>query len=165
MLHFPEALEQPEIARRRLAFDEFLQLQLEIQKRRKNFQSKAQALSCAGDNHLIKPFLARLGFKLTEAQTLVLREMRKDMSGAHPMRRLLQGDVGAGKTVVAACCALMTIESGFRVALMAPTEILAEQHFLNFSRWFQPLNIAVELVTSGHKTPATRPASPQNSRR
>ena len=81
----------------------------------------------------MKPFLAGLGFKLTDAQTNVLREIRADMRGAHPMRRLLQGDVGSGKTVVAACAALMALESGFNVALMAPTEILAEQHFRNFT--------------------------------
>src|SRR5262249_22673976 len=88
-----------------------------------------------------------LGFKLTKSQTVVLQQMRKDMSGQHPMRRLLQGDVGSGKTVVAACCALMAIESGYDVALMAPTEILAEQHFANFSKWLQPLGIAVALRT------------------
>ena len=93
----------------------------------------------AATTGIIKPFLARLGFKLTGAQTKVLREIRADMGGAHPMRRLLQGDVGSGKTAVAACTALMALESGFNVALMAPTEILAEQHFQNFrnglNRW------------------------------
>jgi ATP-dependent DNA helicase RecG len=152
MLHFPEKEDEPEIARRRLALDELLELQLEIQTRRRNLETKAQAWPCAGDNHLIKPFLGRLGFKLTDAQTKVLREMRKDMAGPHPMRRLLQGDVGSGKTVVAACCALMALESGFNVALMAPTEILAEQHFLTFSKWLQPLGLHVELQTGTYKT-------------
>jgi ATP-dependent DNA helicase RecG len=81
----------------------------------------------------------------------VLRELRKDMSGSHPMRRLLQGDVGSGKTVVAACCALMALESGYHVALMAPTEILAEQHYLNFSKWFEPLGVTVGLWTGSRK--------------
>jgi ATP-dependent DNA helicase RecG len=163
MTHFPETLAEPERARQRLALDEFVELQLQIQRRRKNFESKSQALRCLGDNHLIKPFLAQLGFTLTEAQTRVLRDMRKDMSGVHPMRRLLQGDVGSGKTVVAACCALMAMESGYNVAIMAPTEILAEQHFLNFGHWFKPLKISVELLTSSHKTPGasfTRPEGP-----
>src|SRR5207244_7820891 len=101
---------------------------------------------------LINPFLGRLGFKLTGAQTRVLREIRKDLAGAHPMRRLLQGDVGSGKTVVAACSALIALESNHNVALMAPTEILAEQHFLNFSRWFGALGIRVELRTGSVKT-------------
>jgi len=74
------------------------------------------------------------------------------MGGAHPMRRLLQGDVGSGKTAVAACSALMALESGFNVALMAPTEILAEQHFRNFTKWFEPLGVKVELQTGSRKT-------------
>ena len=152
MIHFPETMAEPELARRRLALDEFIELQCHIQHRRRNFESKAQGLPCGGDNHLIKPFLAQLGFKLTPAQTKVLRELRQDMSGRHPMRRLLQGDVGSGKTAVAAGCALMALESGYNVALMAPTEILAEQHFLNFSKWLRPLGVGVELQTGSHKT-------------
>jgi ATP-dependent DNA helicase RecG len=151
LLHFPAEEKDIEIARRRLALDEFIELQRQLRLRRKNFETRAQALPCGGDNRLIKPFLARLGFKLTGAQTSVLRQIRKDMSGPHPMRRLLQGDVGSGKTVVAACSALMAIESGFNVALMAPTEILAEQHFRNFQRWFEPLGVRVELRTGTHK--------------
>jgi ATP-dependent DNA helicase RecG len=152
MIHFPEELADVEIARQRLALDEFVVLQLQIQSRRKKFEANVKALPCGGDNRLMKPFLAQLGFKLTAAQTNVLREIRADMSGAHPMRRLLQGDVGSGKTAVAACSALMAIESGFNVALMAPTEILAEQHFRNFSKWFAPFGIKVELQTGSQKS-------------
>ena len=152
MIHFPEELTDVEIARQRLALDEFVALQLQIQSRRKNFEALSKALPCGGDNRLMKPFLAQLGFKLTAAQTIVLREIRHDMGGAHPMRRLLQGDVGSGKTAVAACSALMAIESRFNVALMAPTEILAEQHFRNFHKWFEPLGIKVELQTGSRKT-------------
>jgi ATP-dependent DNA helicase RecG len=157
MIHFPEELTDVEIARQRLALDEFVALQFQIQSRRKKFEASAKALPCGGDNRLMKPFLTQLGFKLTAAQTNVLKEIRADMGGAHPMRRLLQGDVGSGKTAVAACSALMAIESGFNVALMAPTEILAEQHFRNFSKWFEPLGIKVELQTGSRKTfqPAT----------
>jgi ATP-dependent DNA helicase RecG len=151
MIHFPEELSDMEIARQRLALDEFVELQLRIQARRKKFETNVKALPCGGDNRLMKPFLARLGFKLTESQTKVLREIRADMGGAHPMRRLLQGDVGSGKTVVAACSALMAIESGCNVALMAPTEILAEQHFANFKKWFGPLGIPVEMQTGSRK--------------
>ena len=174
MIHFPEELTDVEIARRRLALDEFVELQIQIQSRRKNFEAKSSALPCGGDNRLMKSFLSRLGFKLTGAQTSVLKEIRADMSGAgvsparselaihrrdacataaaHPMRRLLQGDVGSGKTVVAACSALMALESGFNVALMAPTEILAEQHFRNFQKWFEPLGVKVEIQTGSKKT-------------
>jgi ATP-dependent DNA helicase RecG len=172
MIHFPEEMTDVEIARRRLALDEFVELQIQIQSRRKKFEAVSKALPCGGDNRLMKPFLAQLGFKLTGAQTGVLKEIRADMGGLHPMRRLLQGDVGSGKTVVAACSALMALESGFNVALMAPTEILAEQHFRNFQKWFEPLGVNVELqtgsrktsdawrVTSGEKNPVTRHQSP-----
>ncbi len=151
-LHFPETLDAASLARKRLALDEFLELQIQIQRRRRNFESKSSSLPCGGDNRLIKPFLAALGFKLTAAQTRVLREIRSDLRGAHPMRRLLQGDVGSGKTVVAACAALMALESGFDVALMAPTEILAGQHFRNFTKWFEPLGIKVHLQSGSRKT-------------
>ncbi len=162
MIHFPEELTDVEIARQRLALDEFIVLQLQIQARRKKFEASATALPCHGDNRLMKPFLAQLGFKLTEAQTRVLREIRADMggqpspkssgsTGAHPMRRLLQGDVGSGKTAVAGCAALMALESGFNVVLMAPTEILAEQHFRNFTKWLEPLGVKVLLQTGSRK--------------
>jgi ATP-dependent DNA helicase RecG len=159
MVHFPEAVDDIETARRRLALDEFISLQRDIQLRRKKFEAKAQARPCVGDNHFIKPFLARLGFSLTDAQTRVLRELRKDMAGTHPMRRLLQGDVGSGKTAVAACCALMALESSYNVALMAPTEILAEQHYQNFKNWFAPLGIEVHLQTGSHKSTASAPSA------
>jgi ATP-dependent DNA helicase RecG len=157
LLHFPETFEELETARRRLALDEFTELQLAIQRRRRLFEAKARALPCGGDNRLIKPLLARLGFKLTGAQTAVLREIRADMRGRHPMRRLLQGDVGSGKTVVAACTALMALESGYSAALMAPTEILAEQHYVNLRDWFEPLGVRVELQTGSRKTAGNRP--------
>ncbi|HMJ90066.1 MAG TPA: ATP-dependent DNA helicase RecG, partial [Candidatus Acidoferrum sp.] len=151
MLHFPEELHDAELARQRLALDEFLCVQVEIQRRRRNLEANARAPVCPGTNALMKPFLARLGFDLTGAQTRVLREVRKGMSSTVPMRRLLQGDVGAGKTAVAACAALMAIESGRNAALMAPTEILAEQHFANFRRWFEPLGVSVALQTGARK--------------
>jgi ATP-dependent DNA helicase RecG len=160
MIQFPEEFSDVEIARRRLALDEFVVLQKQIRERRKKFEANAHALPAGGDNHFIKPFLSALGFKLTEAQARVLREIRADMRGEHPMRRLLQGDVGSGKTAVAACAALMALESGFNVALMAPTEILAEQHFRNFEKWFRPLGVKVELQTGSRKTSNTQHPAP-----
>ena len=156
MLHFPADPAQPERARRRLALDECIDLQLAIQRRRRNLQANAKGILCGGDNRLVRPFLRELAFELTGAQTRVLRELRKDLSGPFPMRRLVQGDVGSGKTVVAACCALMTLESGFNVALMAPTEILAGQHFATFRKWFEPLGVRVELQTGSRKTADVR---------
>lgn len=150
-LHFPDSMEEVEKAIRRLAFDEFFDLQIKLQKRRAALLKNARGLNCSGDNSLIKPFLSNLGFKLTEAQIRVLREIRRDLGSGVPMRRLLQGDVGSGKTVVAACASLMTIESGFNVVMMAPTEILAQQHYKNFSRWFEPLGIRVFMLTGSIK--------------
>jgi ATP-dependent DNA helicase RecG len=150
-LHFPAELDDAEEARRRLALDELIELQRAIQQRRRNLEAQTRALPCGGDNRLMKPFLRQLGFNPTTAQTKVLREIRADLSGAVPMRRLLQGDVGSGKTLVAACAALMALESGFNVVLMAPTEILAEQHFQTFCRWFMKLDIPVLLRTGTHK--------------
>src|SRR5258706_179937 len=164
LIHFPEETEDIELARRRLALDEFVGLQRQIQLRRRNFETKSQAFPCGGDNHLMKPVLAQLGFKLTAAQTSVLRELRKDLAGPHPMRRLLQGDVGSGKTAVAACCALMALESGYNVALMVPTEILAEQHFRNFTKWFTPLGVPVELQTGSQKTAPSPKSKVQSSK-
>ncbi len=152
LLHWPLKMDDTEIARRQLALDELIELQHAIQLRRKKLEANSRGLPCSGNNKFIRKFLAQLGFQLTAAQTKVLREIRADMGGAHPMRRLLQGDVGSGKTVVAACTALMALESGFDVALMAPTEILAEQHYQNFRKWLSPLGIAVELLTGSVKT-------------
>lgn len=157
-LHFPLTPADADLARKRLALDEFIALQLNIQSRRQTLESRARPIPCGGDNRMIRPFLASLPFRLTESQTQVLREIRADLSGDIPMRRLLQGDVGSGKTVVAACAAIMAIESGWRVALMAPTEILAGQHFASFVRWFSPLNLGVALRTgSEQKAPTAEP--------
>jgi ATP-dependent DNA helicase RecG len=156
LIHFPEEMPDVEIGRNRLAIDEFVEMQLAIQRRRRNLERNARGLPCAGDNRWIKPFLGALGFHLTESQTKVLREIRRDMGGQLPMRRLLQGDVGSGKTVVAACTALMALESGNDVALMAPTEILASQHERAFRQWLEPLGITVELRTGSARGPAER---------
>ncbi len=155
MLHFPQELSDVEIARQRLAFDEYIELQRALRLRRKKLEARARPLPCAGDrNRLIKPFLAGLRFQLTASQTKVLREIRRDVAGPAPMRRLLQGDVGSGKTVVAACAMLMALECGADAALMAPTEILAEQHAQNFRRWLEPLGVRVEILTGSRKTVA-----------
>lgn len=164
VLHFPAEIADAERARRRLALDEFVALQLEIQRRRQNLERNARAFPCGGDNRLMKPFLAALGFKMTGAQVRVLRELRADLAGPVPMRRLLQGDVGSGKTVVAAGAALMALESGCDVALMAPTEILAAQLHRNLAGWFGPLGIAVDLRTANHR-PGAEPGPPSGELR
>ncbi len=161
LLHFPEEMSDVEIARQRLALDEYIELQLALRRRRQKLEALAHPLPCAGDhNRLIKPFLAGLGFALTASQTRVLREIRRDMAGPAPMRRLLQGDVASGKTVVAACAMLMALECGADAALMAPTEILAEQHGQNFRRWMEPLGVGVEVLTGSSKTGAAGASLP-----
>ncbi|HYE31008.1 MAG TPA: ATP-dependent DNA helicase RecG [Methylomirabilota bacterium] len=152
LLHMPPEIEDAERARARLALEELLRLQLELKRRRKAMEAKANSPVCGGSNDLIRPFLAKLPFKLTSSQTAVLKEIREDLSRTVPMRRLLQGDVGAGKTVVAGCAALMAMESGCNVILMAPTEILAEQHFQRFHSWLTPLGIDVSLRTGAVKS-------------
>ncbi len=159
-LHFPASMAQAEQARRRLALDEFMELQVAIRTRRKRLLDRARPLHCAGDNRWIRPFLAALPYALTHAQTNVLREIRHDLGSGQPMRRLLQGDVGSGKTVVAACAALMALESGGNVALMAPTEILAEQHHRSFTGWLRPFGVEVLLRTADRKDASLSPRQP-----
>ena len=144
-----------EIGRERLALDEFIEMQeADSARRRRNLEKNARALPCAGDNHWIKPLLAAAGIPIDRRpDEWCFGEIRHDMAGPLPMRRLLQGDVGSGKTIVAACTALMALESGANAALMAPTEILAAQHERNFRRWLEPLGVRVELRTGSTRRP------------
>ncbi|CAN7389702.1 ATP-dependent DNA helicase RecG [Pseudomonas sp. LjRoot71] len=129
-------------AQHRLAFEELLTHQLSLQRLRESVRAQqAPALPIA--RSLPQQYLANLGFTPTGAQQRVGAEIAYDLSQSEPMLRLVQGDVGAGKTVVAAFAALQALEAGYQVALMAPTEILAEQHFLNFSKWLAPLGMDV----------------------
>ena len=144
-------------AQRRLAFEELLAHHLSLRRiRLAEDQTHAAPLSSAGK--LAAKFRATLPFKLTNAQERVAAEIAKDVARAHPMMRLVQGDVGSGKTVVAALAALTCIEAGHQAALMAPTELLAEQHFRNFSNWLLPLGIEPAWL-SGRTKPAERAAA------
>ena len=127
-------------AQQRLAFEELLAHHLSL-RRLRLAEDKTRAAPLAPKGELGRRFLASLPFQLTGAQRRVAEEVAKDMARAHPMMRLVQGDVGCGKTVVAALAALAAIEAGRQVALMAPTELLAEQHYRNFSNWFMPLGL------------------------
>jgi ATP-dependent DNA helicase RecG len=129
-------------AQQRLAFEELLAHHLSLRRIRQRAQQLA-APAFSGSQTLVNRYINRLPFTLTAAQQRVLREIQLDLSRAHPMARLVQGDVGSGKTVVAACAALMAVQSGYQVALMAPTELLAEQHYRSFSEWLSPLDIHV----------------------
>ncbi|MBX9687304.1 MAG: ATP-dependent DNA helicase RecG [Candidatus Obscuribacterales bacterium] len=141
-IHFPENIEQKEEARQRLVFDELFMAQIELALRRHRYLSSTEALQiqCA-EGKLLLQFKEQLPFKLTGAQERVFNEIAKDLASPKPMHRLVQGDVGSGKTVVAALSALLAIENGFQVAVMAPTEILAEQHYRKFQEWMTPLGI------------------------
>ncbi len=134
-------------AQQRLAFEELLAHHLSLRLIRKTLQARAAFAIDKGSGGKVKVFLDNLPFELTHAQQRVLGEIRKDLLQPLPMLRLVQGDVGSGKTVVAAIAALQVIHSGYQVALMAPTEILADQHYFNIKQWFSPIGIPVLLLT------------------
>ncbi len=137
-------------AQRRLAFEELLAHQLGLRKLRRQLR-KTKAPTLSGSGKLINGLLQQLPFRLTSAQQRVTQEIANDLRQPHPMMRLIQGDVGSGKTVVAALAALQAVEAGYQVAMMAPTELLAEQHLLSMKTWLDPLGIRVAWLTSRHK--------------
>jgi ATP-dependent DNA helicase RecG len=137
-------------AQQRLVFEELLAHQLSLRKLRE--QQKIQpAFAINSDGGLEEQLLDALPFSLTAAQQRVINEIENDMAQPNPMQRLVQGDVGSGKTIVAALVALRAISSGYQVAVMAPTELLAEQHLKNFHQWFEPLDIPVLWLAGRHK--------------
>lgn len=141
-----ELTEDRNPAQTRLAFEELLAHHLSLQLLRRRAQQQG-APAMKGERALQEDFIARLPFELTGAQKRVAQEIAKDIQQPIPMLRLVQGDVGSGKTVVAAMAVLQAIASGYQAAVMAPTEILAEQHLLNFSAWFEPMGIKVDWLT------------------
>jgi len=156
IIHFPESLEREEQARQRLAYDEFFVLQCVVAQRRLNratgFRPRAKSVS----HDLSQRWLKSLPFALTGAQQRVMAEIDADLGQGPPMNRLLQGDVGAGKTFVAIYAMLRAVEAGEQAALMAPTQILAEQHALNLRRWLEPLGVRIDLFTGNTKKKTDR---------
>ena len=142
---------------RRVKFDELLGQQLSMRSHYRARRAQS-APSLGADGALTRALLGRLPFRLTAAQERVWREIAQDLASAHPMNRLLQGDVGSGKTIVAALAALRAVEAGHQAAVMAPTEILAEQHFRKFSEWLAPLGVRVVWVAGGQKKTERRAA-------
>jgi len=137
-------------AQRRLAFEELVAHQISLRRlRHANRQVRAPLLP--GDGHLRKQLLQQLPFTLTGAQQRVTEEIGRDLQAGHPMLRMLQGDVGSGKTVVAALAALQALEANHQVALMAPTELLAEQHLRSFRSWMEPLGVETVWLTGRQK--------------
>ena len=141
----------------RLKFDELLAQQLSMRLARQKRMS-GQTKAIVGDGRFQQMLLQALPFQLTGAQQRVLQEICGDMAQTYPMHRLLQGDVGSGKTIVAALSALVAIEAGFQVAVMAPTEILAEQHLLKFEQWFAPLGLSVVWLSGSQRKKAKEQA-------
>jgi ATP-dependent DNA helicase RecG len=145
-IHFPDSEQAIDPARQRLVFEEFFLMQLGVgMQRQRTRQERGIAMRIDADR--LNEMLHRLvPFDLTNAQKRVIREIWSDMAQPHPMNRLLQGDVGSGKTIVAAAAILAAVDNQYQAAIMAPTEILAEQHYINLHRLFQPLGISVELL-------------------
>jgi ATP-dependent DNA helicase RecG len=150
-IHFPEDSDTKGSARRRLIFDEFFYLQLGFLQRRQVLRQVQTQTIIQPTGILIDRFREMLPFKLTNAQQRVVGEILADIQQPAPMNRLVQGDVGSGKTVVAVMAILAAIQSGYQAALMAPTEVLAEQHYRKLVGWFNLLHIPVELLTGSSK--------------
>lgn len=150
-IHYPWDRDCLAASRRRLVFDEFFYLQLGLLKRRQMQRKQASAV-LATNGKLIEQFYKILPFQLTNAQKRVINDILNDLTSPAPMNRLVQGDVGAGKTVVAVVAMLAAIQSGYQAALMAPTEVLAEQHYRKLVGWFNLMHLSVELLTGSTKT-------------
>jgi ATP-dependent DNA helicase RecG len=146
--HRPRDRDETDAAHRRLAFEELLALQLGFRDRRRALEDEAGAPALAEDGELVDRYYGVLPFELTPDQRSAVAEISSDLAGTRPMQRLLQGDVGSGKTVVALYALLRAVENGHQGALMAPTETLAEQHFLTVERICNDLGVRCELVTS-----------------
>lgn len=145
-IHFPSSYNQLEKARYRLVFEEFYLLQLALLVLRGDYQKNLTGIAHQKENKLPERFVKSLPFPLTGAQKRVITEINSDMESSVPMQRLVQGDVGSGKTVIAAWGLLKAVEGGYQGTLMAPTEILAQQHYETLNGWFAPLGVKSALL-------------------
>jgi ATP-dependent DNA helicase RecG len=150
-IHFPADVAAKDAARRRLVFDEFFYLQLGFLYRRQQMRQRTTVSVKIPENSLLDRLRQMLPFQLTGAQERVVSEILQDLQGTHPMNRMVQGDVGSGKTLVAVMAILAAIQSNYQTALMAPTEVLAEQHYRKLSSWFTMLHLPIELLTGSTK--------------
>ncbi len=158
-VHFPETTYHYDAARKRLVFDELFYIQVRLGLIRSQYKRSVKGLSLETQaGGIVDRFLSQLPFALTGAQTRVLKEIKADMADPKPMYRLLQGDVGSGKTMIAILTLLIAVENGYQGALMAPTEILAEQHYRNFIQWLTPLGLKVGLFVGKAKAKERREA-------
>ncbi|MFZ9985170.1 MAG: ATP-dependent DNA helicase RecG [Ilumatobacteraceae bacterium] len=140
-IHLPESILAKEESRRRLAFDELLRVQTVLVGRKRAFERNSRSIRHVVDGELLSRFVSALPFPLTGAQRRVIEEISGDLAGAHPMHRLLQGDVGSGKTVVAVAAMLVAVQGKHQGALMAPTEVLAEQHYAGVTKMVEGLQV------------------------
>lgn len=155
-IHFPPDGAALAAARHRLVFDEFFYLQLGLLKRRQAQRETQASAILAPTGKLIDEFYRILPFQLTDAQQRVINDILNDLQQPAPMNRLVQGDVGSGKTVVAVVALLAAIQAGYQTALMAPTEVLSEQHYRKLVSWFNLLHLSVELLTGSTKAAKRR---------
>ena len=149
-IHFPDDWQQRDSAREHLVLSEFFATQMLIASRRTDSSIRIGQSHC-GSGELFDKFVKSLLFELTGAQKKVIAEIRRDLGAGHPMNRLLQGDVGSGKTLVAIAAMLLAVEAGYQSAFMAPTQILAEQHYDVLRRWLDPLGVRVALRTGARQ--------------
>lgn len=150
-IHFPETMNDLEHARFSLIFEELFLIQLKLIRLRENTAKTTSAYNLqVHKDGLVQKFIAGLPFELTSGQKQAVNEILQDMNSDAPMQRLLQGDVGSGKTVVATIMLLAAVENGYQGALMAPTEILAQQHYNNLVQWLTPLGLSVGLFLGSH---------------
>ncbi len=149
-IHFPASWEARDAAHEHLVLAEFFAMQMLIASRRADASIRQGEKHC-GAGALLDRFLKSLPFELTAAQSKVIGEIRHDLAASHPMNRLLQGDVGSGKTVVAIAAMLLVVEGGYQAAFMAPTQILAEQHYDVLRRWLEPLDVRLALRTAARQ--------------
>ncbi len=147
-VHFPSSEGYKDAARRRLAFDEFFLLELGLELKKQRWKTEEKGIAFQVEGQLLDRFIEALPFQLTAAQKRVIEDIKSDMANAEAMNRLLQGDVGSGKTIVGAVALLCAIQSGYQGALMVPTEILAEQHTYNLSELLEPLGLKAVLLKS-----------------
>jgi len=155
-VHFPTDAQHAKQARRRFVYEELLQFQLRIQALRKIRKENEQGIAIQYDVKKVREFISSISFELTNAQKRVVNEISKDLKTPQRMNRLLQGDVGSGKTIVAAIGLYSAVTAGFQGALMAPTEILAEQHAESLKEWFDPIGVKVALLSGSTKTKERR---------
>src|SRR6266436_2622698 len=149
-IHFPETWQSLNAAREHLVLSEFFAMQMLIASQRTDSHARISAAHC-GRGELMQKFLHALPFELTTAQKKVIAEIQSDLAAKYPMNRLLQGDVGSGKTVVAIAAILLAVEGGYQAAFMAPTQVLAEQHYTVLRRWLEPLGVKLSIRTAARQ--------------